>query len=70
VTFAGITPEAASTILGDRGIATWWGDFYATGVIERLGLAPDGVLRIGLTHYNTADEVDRLLAELREIAGA
>jgi selenocysteine lyase/cysteine desulfurase len=53
-----------------RGIATWWGDFYATGVIERLGLAPEGVLRIGLTHYNTASEVDRLLAELREIAGA
>ncbi|MCJ7711320.1 MAG: cysteine desulfurase-like protein [Chloroflexi bacterium] len=70
VTIAGVTPEAASTILGDRGIATWWGDFYAMGLIERLGLAPEGVLRIGLTHYNTAAEVDRLLAELREIAGA
>ncbi len=37
------------------------------GVIERLGLAPEGVLRIGLTHYNTTAEVDRLLAELRDI---
>ncbi|MDP2350378.1 MAG: cysteine desulfurase-like protein [Chloroflexota bacterium] len=70
VTFAGVTPEAASTALGERGIATWWGDFYATGLIERLGLAPEGVLRIGLTHYNTAAEVDRLLEELIDITGA
>jgi len=70
VTIAGVTAEAASTRLGARGIATWWGDFYAVGPIERLGLQPEGVLRIGLTHYNTAAEVDRLLAELREIAAA
>ena len=70
VTFAGITPEAVATALGDRGIATWWGDFYAMGLIERLGLAPEGVLRIGLAHYNTAAEVDRLLEELRDITGA
>ena len=70
VTLAGVTPEAAATALGDRGIATWWGDFYAVGPIERLGLEPEGVLRIGLMHYNTATEVDRLVAELREIAAA
>ena len=40
-----------------------------SGVTERLGLEPEGVLRIGLTHYNTAAEVDRLLAELRSIIG-
>jgi cysteine desulfurase family protein (TIGR01976 family) len=68
VTLDGVTPEAAATALGDRGIATWWGDFYAVGPIERLGLGPGGVLRIGLVHYNTAAEVDRLVAELREIA--
>jgi selenocysteine lyase/cysteine desulfurase len=68
ITFAGTTPEAAATTLGERGIATWWGDFYAVGPVERLGLQPEGVLRIGLTHYNTPDEVDRLLAELHEIA--
>jgi selenocysteine lyase/cysteine desulfurase len=67
VTFAGHTPQAVASALGERGIATWWGDFYAAGPIERLGLAPNGVLRIGLTHYNTAAEVDRLLAELRAI---
>jgi selenocysteine lyase/cysteine desulfurase len=68
VTLAGVTPEAASTALGERGIATWWGDFYAVGPIERLGLEPEGVLRLGLMHYNTAAEVGRLVAELREIA--
>jgi cysteine desulfurase family protein (TIGR01976 family) len=67
LTFEGITPEAVSTALGDRGIATWWGNFYAIGVTERLGLEPEGVLRIGLSHYNTADEVERLLTELRTI---
>jgi selenocysteine lyase/cysteine desulfurase len=70
VTLAGHTPEHLATALGDRGIATWWGNFYAAGVVERLGLAPRGVLRIGLTHYNTAAEVDRLVAELGAIAGA
>ena len=70
VTLESVAPELAATALGARGIATWWGDFYATGVIERLGLAPDGVLRIGLTHYNTAAEVDRLVETLGEIAAA
>jgi selenocysteine lyase/cysteine desulfurase len=51
------------------GIATWDGDFYATGLIERLGMAGSGgLLRIGLVHYNTADEVDRLLESLERIA--
>jgi selenocysteine lyase/cysteine desulfurase len=69
VTFAGHTSEAVARALGDRGIATWWGNFYAIGPMERLGLEPDGVLRIGLTHYNTVGEVDRLLDELRAITG-
>jgi cysteine desulfurase family protein (TIGR01976 family) len=68
VTFAGHTAHAVSRALGDRGIATWWGNFYAIGPMERLGLEPDGVLRIGLTHYNTSAEVDRLLAELEPVA--
>jgi cysteine desulfurase family protein (TIGR01976 family) len=70
VTFAGRSAESVSRALGDRGIATWWGNFYAIGPMERLGLEPEGVLRIGLTHYNTAGEVDRLLAELRAITSA
>jgi cysteine desulfurase family protein (TIGR01976 family) len=62
------TPRQVAEALGDRGIAVWDSDFYATGLMERLGLAPEGVVRVGLTHYNTAAEVDRLLDALREIA--
>ncbi len=69
LTLTGITPRAIAEALGDEGIAVWDGDFYATGLIERLGLADSGgVVRIGLTHYNTADEVDRLLEALGRIA--
>ena len=64
----GFGPRDVARRLGDEGIAVWDGDFYATGLMERLGLAPDGVVRIGLTHYNTAAEVDRLLEALAAIA--
>jgi cysteine desulfurase family protein (TIGR01976 family) len=70
VTFDGITAEAVSAALGERAIATWWGNFYALSVTERLGLEPAGVLRIGLTHYNTSAEVDRLLDELAAIVSS
>ena len=66
---AGIAPRAVAKALGEEGIAVWDGDFYATGLIERLGLADHGgVVRIGLTHYNTVAEVDRLVAALGRIA--
>jgi cysteine desulfurase family protein (TIGR01976 family) len=68
ITIAGVRPRAAAEALGRKGIAVWDGDFYATGLMERLGLAPDGVVRIGLTHYNTRAEVDRLADELASIA--
>ena len=52
------------------GIYAWDGDFYATGLIERLGKADvGGVLRLGLVHYNTADEVDRTLESLARLVG-
>jgi cysteine desulfurase family protein (TIGR01976 family) len=67
ITIDGVTPHDAAIRLGAAGIAVWDGDFYATGLIERLGLASTGVLRIGLTHYNTRAEVDRLIGELARI---
>ena len=71
LTIEGVAPRAAAEALGRDGIATWDGDFYATGLIERLGLAESGgLLRIGLVHYNTADEVDRLLDSLERIASS
>jgi cysteine desulfurase family protein (TIGR01976 family) len=62
-------PAKIATFLGERGIFTWDGNYYALNLTERLGVeANGGLLRIGLVHYNTAEEVDRLLAALREIA--
>ena len=70
VSIAGVHPRAAAEALGRRGIYAWDGDFYATGLIERLGKAESGgVLRMGLVHYNTAGEVDRTLEAVARLAG-
>ena len=62
-------PTKIAAFLGERGIFTWDGNFYALNLSERLGVEQHGgVLRVGLVHYNTAEEVDRLLAALREFA--
>ena len=66
VTVPGLTAEQAATRLAERDLAVWWGDYYALEVMKRLGL-PEGALRLGLIHYNTAEEVDRLLAALHEL---
>jgi cysteine desulfurase family protein (TIGR01976 family) len=63
------SPLEAATFLGERGIFTWDGNYYALNLTERLGVEQSGgLLRIGLVHYNTLEEVDRLLAALRELA--
>jgi cysteine desulfurase family protein (TIGR01976 family) len=65
----GHTPRELAEFLGERGIFTWDGNYYALNLTERLGVEQDGgMLRIGLVHYNTTSEIDRLLAVLREIA--
>jgi len=65
------TPLELSTKLGERGFFTWDGNYYALNLTEHLDVEKSGgFLRIGLVHYNTMDEVDRLLAALREIVGA
>ena len=62
------TPLALATKLGERGFFTWDGNYYALNLTERLDVEKSGgFLRIGLVHYNTAEEVDRLLSALREI---
>ena len=58
--------EVAS-LLGSQGLFVWSGHFYASGLIERLGLAPAGMLRIGFLHYNTAEEVARVLGALAAV---
>jgi cysteine desulfurase family protein (TIGR01976 family) len=62
-------PTAIATFLGERGIFTWDGNYYALNLSERLGVeSQGGMLRIGLVHYNTIEEVERLLTALREFA--
>jgi cysteine desulfurase family protein (TIGR01976 family) len=63
----GLTPEEAAKRLGERGLAVWHGNYYALEVMQRLGLEPDGAVRAGIVHYNTAQEVDRLLEELARL---
>jgi len=69
VRIEGHTPRKLASGLGTRGIFTWDGNYYALGLTERLGVeALGGMLRIGLVHYNTAGEVDRVVAELGKLA--
>ena len=65
-TVEGLTPLEVATRLGERGFAVWQGNYYAVEVMKRLGL-PDGGVRAGIVHYNTDEEVDTLLAELRAL---
>ena len=58
--------EVAS-LLGAQGLFVWSGHFYAQGLIERLGLAPAGMLRVGFLHYNTGGEVARTLDALAAV---
>jgi cysteine desulfurase family protein (TIGR01976 family) len=65
------TPLQLATQLGTRGIFTWDGNYYAVNLTEQLDVEKSGgFLRIGLVHYNTYEEVDRLLAALGEIVSA
>jgi cysteine desulfurase family protein (TIGR01976 family) len=53
--------------LGERGFAVWSGNYYALEIMKRLGLEDGGAVRVGLVHYNTLEEVDRLLEELTRL---
>ena len=59
-------PNEIAKFLGDRGIFTWDGNYYALNLSERLGVeSKGGMVRIGLVQYNTMEEVERLLMALR-----
>ena len=62
----GISSKDVATRLGEQQIAVWHGNYYAVEVMKRLGL-PDGAVRAGFLHYNTAEEVDRLLDALASL---
>ena len=65
VSVDGKHPDAVAAALGDVGIFVWSGDYYAVEVMRRLGVANQGgLVRIGFVHYNTFEEVDRVVAAL------
>jgi cysteine desulfurase family protein (TIGR01976 family) len=67
---AGRGSEEVAVHLASRDVAVWWGNYYALETMRKLGLDEHtGAVRAGIVHYNTPDEVDRLLAGLAELAG-
>jgi len=69
VSLAGHTPQQVAMRLGEQGFFVWDGHYYAVAPMQRLGLLDKGgLVRIGFTHYNTAEEVDGVLAALRSLA--
>ena len=66
-TVDGYTPSQVAERLGERRIAVWHGNYYALEVMRRLGLEPEGAVRVGIVHYNDAGEVDRLIDELERL---
>ncbi len=66
-THPSMTAEQIGAALADEGIFAWAGNFYALELSEALGLEPEGALRVGLLHYNTAEEVERFIEVLSGI---
>ena len=68
ITHDNLTSAQLAERLGQQGIFAWHGNYYALDFSESRGLVPDGMVRIGLVHYNTAEEVERLRESLVEIS--
>ncbi len=66
-THARLSPAEVAAYLGERGVCVWHGNYYALELSTALGREPDGVVRVGLLHYNTDGEIDRLLSLLAEL---
>jgi len=64
--FPGHTPERSAVFLAERDVAVWHGNYYALETMRHLGLE-DGAVRAGIVHYNTEEEVDRLLEALSDL---
>lgn len=71
ITLANRSPREIAEHLGKQGIFVGDGHYYAIAVVDRLGLADKGgVVRLGFAHYNTPEEVDRVVGDIRELANA
>ncbi len=60
----GCAPRDIAAGLGDQHIYVWHGNYYAQEIMERLGHGEQGMVRVGPVHYNTLEEIDRLIAVL------
>ena len=70
-TIDGLSPDRIASLLGEKGLFVWSGHFYSLRLVERLELdQTGGLVRIGLSPYNTETEVDRLLLEIEKIASS
>ena len=67
ITHQRLRPTEIAAQLNQKGIFVWHGNYYALQITETLGLEPDGMVRIGLVHYNTEEEVDRFLKALNSL---
>jgi len=65
---AGIKSIDVAQSLGDRGVFSWHGNYYALPLTQSLGTEPDGMVRLGCMHYNTIEEIDITVEHIREIA--
>ena len=65
----GVAPSVTASSLASKGIGVRDGNMYSPRLLERLGVSPEsGTVRASLVHYNTLDEIDRFIRELRKIA--
>jgi len=64
----GHSPRELAEQLASSGVFAWDGNYYALGIMERLGLEEKGgALRLGMAHYNTLNEIDRALECLEKV---
>ncbi len=66
-THASRTPAEVAAYLGERGVCVWHGNYYALELSTALGREPEGMVRVGILHYNTEGEIDRLLSLLADL---
>jgi cysteine desulfurase family protein (TIGR01976 family) len=67
-TLAGVSTAALARHLAEAGVFGWHGNYYALELHERLGLEPEGSVRLGMVHYNNAVEVERVVEAIRNAA--
>ena len=63
-----VTSTEVARRLSERGLFVSHGDFYAQTVVDRLGLQPEGLVRVGCACYTSDEEIDRLIESVRELA--